>query len=106
MTEPDLTQYEIGDRVIAVLDPATTPDQVERLGQALGAAGLQALVVIGDTTFTLIQDDLPSRLFNMGRRLLDPADSFDLESRSDVAVLLTAAALELTTNPQETTHAD
>jgi hypothetical protein len=106
MTEPDLTQYEIGDRVIAVLETGTPFEHAAKIGDALGAAGLHALVVIGDSTFTLIQDDLPSRLFNMGRRLLDPADSFDLESRSDVAVLLTAAALELTTNPQETTHAD
>jgi hypothetical protein len=107
MTEPDLTGYEIGDRVLAVLDPDTTHDQAERLGQALGAAGLHALVVIGDSTFTLITEDLPSQLFNMGRRVLDPAESFDLEDRSQIAVLLTAAALELTDpNPQETTHAD
>lgn len=106
MTSPDLTQYEVGDRMVAVLDPNTTVEQASELGQALGAAGLQALVVIGDSKFTLITDDLPSQLFNMGRRVLDPAESFDLEDRSQIAVLLTAAALDITTKPTEDPHAD
>lgn len=103
--DPDLTGYEIGDRVLAVLEAGTSYEDASTLGQALGAAGLHALVIIGDSTFTLITEDLPSQLFNMGRRVLDPAESFDLEDRTQIAVLLTAAALELT-NPttQETNH--